>query len=130
MKTRFVLAVLLLSFVANGGAPAGSARAGLQSPCGEQHTAWVGEALQKLDTIKPGMTRKQLLTITDTEGGLSTTTRRTYVSRECPFFKVDVEFSVFGGPKHDGEGRLTNREDDRDVIVKVSRPYLQFSIMD
>lgn len=130
MKIRFVFAVLLLSFVANGGAPARSARTRLQSGCAGQHTVWVGEALQKLEEIKPGMTRKQLLTITDTEGGLSTTTQRTYVSRDCPYFKVDVEFSVFGGPKHDSEGRLTNREDDRDVIVKVSRPYLQFSIMD
>ncbi|HET9399798.1 MAG TPA: hypothetical protein VFO34_02515 [Candidatus Acidoferrales bacterium] len=130
MKIRFVLGMLMLSFVAGSGAPARSTRAGPQTPCGEEHTAWVGEALKKLETIKPGMTRKELLTVTDIEGGLSTTTQRTYVSRDCPYFKVDVEFSVFGGPKHDSEGRLTNREDDRDVIVKVSRPYLQFSIMD
>jgi hypothetical protein len=32
-------------------------------------------------TIKPGMTRKTLLSVFTTEGGLSTGLRRTYVSR-------------------------------------------------
>jgi hypothetical protein len=45
-----------------------------------------------METIKTGMTRSTLLTVFTTEGGLSTVSHRTYVSRECPYFKVDVEF--------------------------------------
>jgi hypothetical protein len=83
-----------------------------------------------MESIKPGMTRKDLLDVFTTEGGLSTGLRRTYISQECPYFKVDVEFEAAGRPSRDREGRVTLVEDDRDVIVKVSRPYLQFSIMD
>jgi hypothetical protein len=83
-----------------------------------------------MQTIQPGMTRRDLLEIFTTEGGLSTGLRRTYVSQECPYFKVDVEFEAVGRPSRDEEGRVTLVEDDRDVIVKISKPYLQFSIMD
>jgi hypothetical protein len=60
-----------------------------QSP---DHTAWVASVLKRMETIKTGMTRSTLLTVFTTEGGLSTVSHRTYVSRECPYFKVDVEF--------------------------------------
>jgi hypothetical protein len=76
-----------------------------------------------MGTINPGMTRERLLTVFTTEGGLSTRHHRTYVSRECPYFKVDVEFKAVGQPNWDEEG-------DQDVIVSMSKPYLQFSIAD
>jgi len=76
------------------------------------------------------MTRKQLLKVFAEEGGLSTRLQRTYVSQECPYFKIDVEFKAVGRPNRDEEGRVTVVEDDRDIIAKVSRPYLQFSIVD
>ena len=101
-----------------------------EEQCPQEHRAWVAQALQKIQTIQPGKTRKDLLGVFTTEGGLSTGLRRTYVSRECPYFKVDVEFEAVGRPSRDREGRVTLVEDDRDVIAKVSRPYLQFSIMD
>ena len=65
-----------------------------------------------------------------TEGGLSTGLQRTYVSRHCPYFKVDVTFKADGRADRDTEGRVTLVEDDRDQIVAISRTYLQFSIMD
>jgi hypothetical protein len=83
-----------------------------------------------MQTVKPGMTRKTLLSIFTTEGGLSTGLRRTYVSRDCPYFKVDVEFRAVGRPDRDQSGRVTLVEADEDIIVNVSRPYLQFSVMD
>jgi hypothetical protein len=101
-----------------------------QSPCSEDRTAWVAQALQKMETIKPDMTRERLLTVFTTEGGLSTGLRRTFVSRDCPYFKVDVEFEAVGRPGYDIDGRVTLVEDDRDVIVRISKPYLQFSIID
>jgi len=96
----------------------------------EDHVAWVSEVLQRMETIRPNMTREALLTVFKTEGGLSTGLSRTFVSRDCPFFKVDVEFQAAGRPDRDDDGRVTAVEDQRDIIVKISRPYLEFSIMD
>jgi hypothetical protein len=101
-----------------------------QEPCQQEHREWVAQALQKMQTIQPGMTRKDLLEVFTTEGGLSTGLWRTYVSQECPYFKVDVEFDAVGRPNRDQEGRVTLIEDGRDVIVKISSPYLRFSTMD
>jgi hypothetical protein len=83
-----------------------------------------------METIKPGMTREDLLKVFRTEGGLSTGLRRTFVSRDCPYFKVDVEFKAVARPDRDNAGFVTLVEDNRDVIVKVSKPYLQFTIAD
>jgi len=96
----------------------------------KDHTAWVGESLKRMQTIKPGMTRTDLLKVFATEGGLSTGLQRTFVSQDCPYFKVDVEFEAVGRPSRDANGRVTLVEGNHDIIVKISRPYLQFSIMD
>lgn len=56
------------------------------------HVAWVVEFLKRMLTIEPGMNRYQHMRIFSTEGGISTALRRTFVSRDCPFFKVDVTF--------------------------------------
>ncbi|HYL85201.1 MAG TPA: hypothetical protein VE263_13275 [Candidatus Angelobacter sp.] len=101
-----------------------------QESCAQDYRVWVTQALEKMETIKAGMTREQLLKIFTTEGGLSAGLRRTYVSRDCPYFKVDVEFEAVGRPNRDEDGRVTLVEDSRDIIVRVSRPYLQFSITD
>jgi len=62
-----------------------------------------------------------------TEGGLFTALRRTFVSRDCPFFKVDVTFRRASGSNRDPKWL---EELDSDVITSISRPYLQFAIMD
>jgi len=128
MQPRWVL--VLLAFLTIGSAGVLHA-----SPTGDQkqsseHVAWVAEVLQRLYTIRPGMTRKTLLTVVTTEGGLSTGLRRTFVSRDCPFFKVDVEFQAVGRPDRDVNGRVTLVEGDEDVVLKVSTPYLQLSHFD
>ena len=79
---------------------------------------------------RPGMTRRTLLAIFTTEGGLSRGLRNTYVSQDCPYFKVDVEFRAVGRPDRDESGRVTLVEGDEDIIVNVSRPYLDFIVMD
>ncbi len=99
-----------------------------QEPCSQDHQVWVTHALEKMETIRTGMTREDLLKVFTTEGGLSTGLSRRFVSRECPYFKVDVEFKAVGRPDHDEEGRVTLVEGSGDVITKISRPYLQFGI--
>jgi len=94
------------------------------------HMAWVAEVLKRMETIHPGMTRESLLTVFTTEGGLSTGLQRTFVNRDCPYFKVDVEFQAVGRPNRDEYGRVTLVEANEDIILKVSTPYLQFGVMD
>jgi len=91
---------------------------------------WVARALEKMETIKPGMTRQDLLEVFSTEGGLSTGLRRTFVSQDCPYFKVVVEFKAVAQPDRGNAGFVTSVEDNRDIIVSVSKPFLQFSITD
>jgi hypothetical protein len=60
--------------------------------------------------------------------GLSTGLQRKFVSRDCPYFKVDVAFKAVGRSDRDNDGTLV--EDRQDIILKISQPYLQFSILD
>ena len=101
-----------------------------QQPCSQDNRAWVSHALQKMETIRAGMTREQLLKVFTTEGGLSTGLNRRFVSQDCSYFKVDVEFKAVGRAGRNDDGRVTLLEDPRDIITKISRPYLQFDIVD
>jgi hypothetical protein len=76
--------------------------------------------LKEIERIKPGMTRADLLKIFTTEGGFYTGKNRTFVLVRCPYIKVDVEFA----PSESKKERPT------DTIAKISRPYLQWSIVD
>jgi hypothetical protein len=128
MRARFLAAVLAI-FAVVGGVVACSPAHGQATPS-EDHIAWVAEALKRIQAIRPGMTRRRLLTAFTTEGGLFTGLHRTFVSRDCPYFKVDVEFEAVGRPSRDAEGRVTLVEGDEDRIIKISRPYLQFNVTD
>ncbi len=93
------------------------------------HVAWVAASLERMLTIKPGMSRSQLMTVFTTEGGLSTPLQRTFVSRDCPLFKADVTFHrATNDPSGGRESSLWEADDD--VISTISQPYLQFSIYD
>ena len=128
-----VLLLVVLSGVAVGGAISlrPTEQANRVQAFDKDHTAWVAESLKRMQTIKPGMMRTELLKVFTTEGGLSTGLQRTFVSQDCPYSKkVDVEFEAVGRPSRDSDGRVTLVEGSQDIIVKISRPYLQFSIID
>jgi hypothetical protein len=93
----------------------------------QEKTEWIADTLKEIQKIKVGMTRADLLKVFTTEGGLSTPFNRTYVYRECPYIKVDVEFEPVG--RRDVEGRVTH-ETNEDVIKKISKPYLEWGIID
>jgi hypothetical protein len=76
------------------------------------HVSWVGDVLQEMESIRPGMPRAQLIGVFETDGGISSPRRRRYVSRQCPYFKVEVEF------------------DSGDRILNISAPFLQRPILD
>src|ERR1700747_2231939 len=78
------------------------------------HTKWIARVIDEIQTLKPGMTRKDLVHVFETEGGISTRRQRTYVYRQCPYIKVTVEFEP-----------VDNYEDIQempmDKITKISR---------
>jgi hypothetical protein len=95
-----------------------------------EHVGWVAKVMEKMETIKVGDTRKSLLRVFTTEGGLSTALEHTYVSQDCPLFKIDVKFHATGRPELDPDGRETPVESDDDIITALSRPYLAFQVLD
>ena len=92
-----------------------------------EHAAWIDHVMHSIAAIHPGMTRKDLLRIFAEEGGLSTRSQRTYVYKHCPYIKVQVEFS----PADDLSGNHDpTAENPAEKIVKISKPFLEYSIMD
>jgi hypothetical protein len=87
-------------------------------------TDWVAKSLKEMQTIRPGMTRADLLKVFEEEGGISTRTSQRYVYRGCPYFKVDVTFTPVG--------RLNDRlaKVSKDRIATISRPFLEWTIAD
>src|SRR6266481_5591986 len=119
MIRRFFVLLLLSTIVIGGSAFVRPLQSASPGPCTQDHAAWLTQVLERMETIKPGMTRWDLLRVFRTEGarptftmgGAPTVLRETFVSQDCPYFKIDVEFQpTFGIP-------------NRDVIVKVSKPY-------
>ena len=85
-------------------------------------TKEIADVLKQCETIKPGMTRADLSKLFTTEGGLYTAKHRTYVYRRCPYIKIDVDFSL----SETNQGSLGERPTD--IITKISKPYLDWSV--
>ena len=88
------------------------------------HSQWLAKAMREMATIKPGMTRQDLLKVFQEEGGLSTRTQRRYVYRGSRYIKVDVTFEAVGVPED------KSAESPKDKITKISKPFLEWPIMD
>jgi hypothetical protein len=85
-------------------------------------TRQIADILTECQKIKLGMTRAELSKTFTTEGGLSTAKHRTYVYRGCPYIKVDVDFSP--------SVPILEMPSPTDTIVKISKPYLDWSVAD
>ena len=123
MTRRFFVLLLLSIIVIGGFAFVRPLQSASPDPCTQDHAAWLKQVLERIETVKPGMTRWDLLQVFRTEGarqtfrmeGAPSVLRETFVSQDCPYLKIDVEFQPTFG--------VVNR----DVIVKVSKPYVQSS---
>ena len=51
------------------------------------NTPWIAASLRTMQTIKPGMTRSDLLKVFKTEGGISNRLQRTYVFPRLPLYQ-------------------------------------------
>jgi len=110
------------------------------TPYGSEPARWIRENLPELESIKVDMTWKDLLKVFTNEGGISTRTWQRYVYRKCIYVKVDVEFEPVGSvpPRSAAfpESRACNRvpdflgESPDDRITKISKPYLELTILD
>lgn len=130
MIRRFLVVAVVLSAALSDPTYLRAGRPEDQAASQQNHIAWVADALKRMQLVKPGMTRGDLLAVFTTEGGLFTGLQRTFVSRDCPYFKIDVEFKAVGRPDRDAAGRVTPIESNQDIIIKISRPYLQFGVID
>jgi hypothetical protein len=90
----------------------------------EQNTEWIAGIMKEIQTLKPGMTREDLLKVFTEEGGLSTRFERRYAHRACPYIKVDVKFD-FADPEANSV-----KEHAQDKITQISTPFLEWTIAD
>lgn len=121
MKTPslFLVVVLFLGFLS-----CRTAATKIDPKIDKDLSTQISAILAECQKIKPGMTRAELDKVFTTEGGLSTAQRRTFVYRGCPYIKVDVDFSLSDPRQTALEERPT------DIISKISKPYLDWSIGD
>jgi hypothetical protein len=84
-----------------------------RSDDGQRYLQWLSKSLASVQTIKIGMTRRDLLTLFRRDGGLQSIKSERYVYKQCPVIKVDVSFST----------HTTDHLDDR--IESISKPYLE-----
>jgi hypothetical protein len=128
---RRLFVLLLFSIgVIGGSASLRPAHSASPQPCAQDREVWLTHLTEKMETIKPGMTRWDVLKVFRTDGGppirkdvgLPTLLRQTFVSQDSPYFKIDVEFKPFF--RANGSLGLLPA-DNQDVIVKVSKPYVQ-----
>jgi hypothetical protein len=127
MIQRLFILLLLSVIIIGGSASFRPTQSANPEPCAQNHEAWLKQVSEKMEAIKPGMTRWDLLKFLRAEGtprprfltmgGPPQVLRESFVSQDCPYLKIDVEF----------ESGWLGRVPHQDVIVKVSKPYLQFA---
>jgi hypothetical protein len=129
MIRRLFVLLLVSIIVVAGSASFRPAQSASSDPCKQDHATWLTQVVEKMETIKPGMTRWDVLKVFRTEEGVPIFRtegvpfpgfRETFVSQDCPYFKIDIEFKMFAMG-----GGVPLRNDD--IIVKVSKPYVQFA---
>jgi hypothetical protein len=89
----------------------------------QEHAKWIASVMDSIHTIKPGMTRQDLVKLFTTEGGAFNRRQRTYVYRECSYIKVAVKFQPIDDPQ-------AFTEMSTDKIVSISDPFLQYNTVD
>ena len=81
----------------------------------------VSAAMIKIQAIKPGQTRKDLLKLFVPDGGITIPPRGRFDYLGCFAIKIDVDFKIVGPDKF---------QNPTDVILKISKPYLETPFVD
>lgn len=69
--------------------------------------AWVAKCLKDFQAIKVGMTRKEIEMQFQQDGGLQGVSPVRFTHPDCPYFKVDVEFSFKRNPQDMGRAMIS-----------------------
>jgi hypothetical protein len=85
------------------------------------HEKWIEQVLADIGTIKVGMTRRDVLKLFNTDGGMYTRTQQAFIYKQCGAIKNVCTFK----PAPDS---LSESPDD--VITQVSSPFLARPIGD
>jgi len=80
-------------------------------------TKQITAILAECATLSHGGTRADLLKDFNNDGGLSSPEEGRFVSKRCPYIKIDVEFTV-SNPKPASKSST-------DTIKTISKPYLE-----
>jgi hypothetical protein len=86
------------------------------------HQQWLEARYKEATSIRPGMTRADLLKLFWPNGGIQTPTAQYFTLKSCPLIKVEVRFD-----KYDSSNR---QRDDLLRIVEISKPYLDRMTID
>ena len=122
MKSGLVITTGLLALFAF----ATSARSVPQQPVPQQpaenaHCVWLAERIREAETIKIGMTRREVMKILqEDQGGEESFVQRTsfrYQRPACEYIKLDVFYKL----AKDSKTRVNYLDD---TVIKVSQPFL------
>jgi len=113
MKLGVLLIAGLLVVIGAGSSPVA------QSPENKAHQQWLEERYKEATSIKPGMTRADLMKLFMEDGGFQGAHARPYVLKSCFLIKIEVKFDKPYG--------FDSRSvpDNEFKIVDVSKPYLE-----
>ena len=81
----------------------------------------VQKCLTDFQTIKAGITRRQVESKFRLDGGFQSIVTVCYVHPTCQYFKIDVEFDVQHNPAE--QGRVIKGMGDK--VIRVSKPYIE-----
>jgi hypothetical protein len=79
----------------------------------------VDTVLHDVSTLHPGMRRSALNALFVEDGGLQFGEQTRYDYRRCPSIKMDVKFKS-----------VASEERRDDIIVEISKPYLEYPFTD
>jgi len=111
----FILCMCLVQCLCLAGSEKGDGKVN------QERLAWVAKCLKDFESIKPGMTRKDIRKRFPMDGGLQGVSLVRFAHPECPYFKIDVEFSFKRNP--DDQNRAVMSPDDK--AIKISKPYIE-----
>ena len=125
MKSYFRFAVLVAVGIILSGAMLPRSAAQANHPTDENAMErWLSGELQEAHSIKPGMTKADLLKVFMPDGGMQWNPTRRFVLRSCNLIKVDVTFQQ-------SEGTHSTNLPARELIIKsISKPYLEYMYAD
>lgn len=84
-------------------------------------TTWVQKCLGDFESVKAGMTRREVEAKLAMDGGLQGASPVRFTHPTCPYFKIDVEFDFKRNPAD--QNRAIWGEDDK--VIRVSKPYIE-----